>query len=265
MSLIVIPPIILCGYFYCHIHNYLKIKIEKKYGQYLYLTYFVWGLTFFTISLAIVLCFHNFYDGKFSWRDKSYDIILLKVTIEAVTPFSSESTPPKTIALVIYSTLTSLCLAFLVATAHNIFTNWKYNGLSQYQFRRKIVSDNPEMLMLTNSAIAGDPLLFTLSSGKIYVGQLTDIPVSTGNSLETSSNLTIYPIKSGYRLDDHTIFFTTSYMATNEDSEASEDAEASTQEQPYPYKTSLNRHEISTISYFDMKNYQDLQKSNPTR
>lgn len=252
MSLLLIAPMLLCGYFYCHVHSFLKIKIEKKYGQYLYLTYFVWGLTFFLISLTLVTAIHNLHDGKTSFFGKGYDYIFFKATVSSVQPFATSSISATELSILFYSTIISLVIAGTYACIHNILANKKYKNYSQYHFRRKVVSDNPEMLMLSQAALESRPLLFTLRSGKIYVGQLTEVPISTGNSLETSSNLTIYPIRSGYRLKDHKIIFTTSYQTSQD-----QDSESS-------YMTSLNRHEISTISFFDIDSYHDLQNSDAT-
>lgn len=262
MSLLLIAPMLLCGYFYCHAHSFLKIKIEKKYGQYLYLTYFVWGLTFFLIALSLVVATHNLHDGKTSVFGKNYDYTFFKATESAVKPFSTSSISATELAILFYSTILSLVIAGIFAYAHNRLANVKYKNYSQYHFRRKVISDNPEMLMLSQAALEGRPLLFTLRSGKIYVGQLTDIPISTGNSLETSSNLTIYPIISGYRSENNKIAFTTSYQ-TSQDQET-QDQETQDQYPVYPYMMSLNRHEISTISFFDIDSYHDLQNSDAT-
>ena len=249
MSLILIAPIILCGYFFCHVHGLYKIKIEKRYGQYLYLTYFVWGLILFSTSFVTLLVLYHFKNSNVGWLVFIYNHSFVELAISSSKPLAYNSLDPKFITLVLYSTVLGLCLGYILAKIYNGLSHIRYKEFSKYQFRLKTLSDNPEMLMLSRAAISAKPLLFTLKTGKVYVGQLTEVPVSTGNSLETSSNLTIYPILSGYRGNNKKIIITTSYT-TREEQE---------QNQETPYMTSLNRHEISTISFFDSQNFESLQ------
>jgi hypothetical protein len=268
MSLILIAPIILCGYFFCHVHGLYKIKIEKKHGQYLYLTYFVWGLILFSTSFATLLVLYHFKNSNVGWLVFIYNHSFVELAISSSKPLAYSSLNPKFITLVLYSTILGLCLGYTLAKIYNRLSRIRYKEFSKYQFRLRALSDNPEMLMLSRAAISAKPLLFTLKTGKIYVGQLTEVPVSTGNSLETSSNLTIYPILSGYRDNNNKkiiittsyttrqkIIITTSYTTRQEPEQEQQEQE----QQDPPYMTSLNRHEISTISFFDSENFESLQ------
>jgi len=87
---------------------------------------------------------------------------------------------------------------------------------------RHAIKNNDFEKLIAHSVYTNLPILFTLDSGKVYVGW----PVSAPNPTRERRSIRILPILSGYRQkDQHTVTFTTNYYSVlnNESNTASLD------------------------------------------
>lgn len=76
------------------------------------------------------------------------------------------------------------------------------------QIEKAIIRIGNELeLMLKTSVLESKLLQFTLSSGKVYVGWVKELPIP-----KVTSHIRIIPVFSGYRTNEQTLNFTTHYI-----------------------------------------------------
>lgn len=247
MTLFLIAPLIFSGYIYCHFHKFEHLKLEKRHGQYLYLTFFAWGLFFFFISSTIVLSFYHFHSGKFSFSGKTYDFIFLKITEESLRPFKTDSNSVTSLSLLIYISIVSSLLAIASASAYNFSLKIRFKNMANLVLIGRLINKDASKIMLFDAAIERRNILITLDTTKVYVGRLLTFELNSADSPDFHENILIAPLLSGYRGEsDQKVTFTTTYNP----------------EANINYSISIKKETIVTISHFDIDSYHTMQHSN---
>ena len=161
--------------------------------------------------------------------------------------------------------------AFSVYTALNLIVSFIIVGivrlLTQILARAGVdprVSAADDLERLLRTCIRHDlDACITLKSGKVYIGRVLTSLNTPESARET---ITIVPILSGYRNDQHELLFTTDYSGIQggeEDVVSEKEQESSSRPDPQPAEAFLvviPTSEIATYQTFSLETYERFQK-----
>lgn len=220
MLFLLIFPVLVAGFFACHIHPVDSYRLHRYEGQYLYLKsaelgikcFFIAGLVALTMHHAlpddISLCGH-----RFSWR-------LLDWLTEQMTMIgaSQQGEARKMAWFVALSFLTFFAAFVLKFWAHLQlwlrFRSWQ----TKLYVIGEILEDSPLDNLLFNLSLDKEKnVMLTMEDRKVYVGRVVDLgePTATGGM---DQDILLIPVMSGFRnKDDLKVTFTTFYSEVKAD------------------------------------------------
>lgn len=214
MLFLLIFPVLVSGFFACHIHPSHSFKLHRYEGQYLYLKSAELGLKCFVIGFILALTSHY-------WLPDSIQILCVTINLAAseglkdamqVMGANNSSEEAKMAWFFILSALT-MCSAFLIKAWGHITLRLRFGQWNTKVFViGDLLDDSPLDSLLFKLSLDKDKLvMLAMEDRKIYVGKV----ISLGEPTETNGmdqDISIMPLMSGYREKDTLkVEFTTDY------------------------------------------------------
>lgn len=219
MGLLLILPILVCGYIFCSGSVYRQATINKYDGQLLYLLVAKTGLFVFVIAAS--LSFSLMYLSKHAYFECfSFDYIKYIKAFLIRNEIATDKDASMW-AFFAQASVLSFCLAWLFPRLYVIGIRLR-NNLSNAQAKAFILHFLVPSRPMTKQLLASmrDPqsqYMFSMDDRKVYVGRVSSVgePHETGGIDE---DFEIVPIMSGYRdKDTLKVTYTTDYAAVIED------------------------------------------------
>ena len=250
MTLFLIAPLIFSGYVFCHFNEWQYLKLEKRHGQYLYLTFFAFGFLFFGIASAIILTLHNFVPSTFIVSKTQYEWIIFSFLQKILSPFTAKSYSTESTALTTLISLLSIALSYICAKAFNFIDNHKFGSYKTHIYIQRQIDSDVSQRILFEACISRRNILITLDTGKVYVGRLLTFDAYDADSPNFFDSIQITPLLSGYRTaKKHRVKFTTNYDPN---------------EIPQDFMVSIKKENIVSLSHFSFQSYHKLQNTEPS-
>ncbi|MGB3386111.1 MAG: hypothetical protein WBA64_15775 [Marinomonas sp.] len=249
MKLLFLIPALVSGFIYCHHYKREYYKLHRYQGQYLYLRSVAYGLGFLLVEILISLSLHSLLPDKLSFCNVVINISLLSFINNLIAPIFSASIET---SFLFQTSVFVPVLAYIFAALQNTRMEKGYGRNLSLLYLYEI-QDTPSDTLIANAFIDRTPLLFTLSSGKTYVGDVLEIPLPN-ESEKQNEEITIFPIMSGYRTAKQKIKFNTDYDLSESTAELKE----------LGLSIALNKKDITSISNFDFDLHTYLKTSNST-
>lgn len=215
MFSLLIIPVLVAGFFACHIHPVHYYKLHRYEGQYLYLKCAELGIGCFALSVILIYIINKF-----------CPFILVSTTTELSNTInyiglSGRNASIENSLFIIISAITFFSayilklLGFLILFIR--FKTLDSNKVKIYVIT-KLMQENPrDELMFDLSFKLDQYAMLTLNDRKVYVGKVINI----GEPTETrgmNEDILIMPIISGYRHQDTLeVSFTTFYSDIDDD------------------------------------------------
>lgn len=223
MLLLLIFPILVAGFFACHIHPIHFYKLHRFEGQYLYLKSAELGLKCFAIAFAVAITMNK-------WTPENIQVYQLVINLNPSADLSEfmkvmgsqdglEAT--KLAWFLILSTLTFLSAFVVKAWGHislrRRFGTWD-NQITKVYVIGEIISDSPLDDLLFKLSLHKDKYaMLSMNDRKVYVGKI----ISLGEPTETNGvdqDISIMPLMSGHRdKDSLKVSFNTFYEEVESD------------------------------------------------
>ncbi len=244
MSLLLIIPVLISGFYVCNNNLYYFYRIHRYEGQYLYLKSALIGFISLLISSIIALTLNKFIPSRV--LGIPVDVIAYIETF--VSPIV-EGTEVSSIQL-------SWIILLLVLTQ---FMGWVWVKFSYLHIKLKekdiekskillmssILRDSPLDNIFLESYIEEAPLMLTLNDRKVYVGIVSSLG-EPNESEGMDQELAIIPIMSGYRdKDDFSVSFNTDYKIIDKE-----------------LQIVLRQEMINSATRFDFEIFEDFAKNN---
>lgn len=149
-----------------------------------------------------------------------------------------------------YTFTSFLCLPFTIAVT-KILNHFIENNKEEYL--EKAITDigNSFEKFLKNAFVNEKLLLFTLNSGKCYVGWINRLPIPS-----FSKYVKIIPAISGFRNEDKELIFTSDYISLYQKYRA----DNRLNEIENNVEIIIEISDISTVSHFDLQLYEKFNK-----
>lgn len=220
MLFLLILPVLVAGFFACHIHPVHSYRLHRYEGQYLYLRSAALGLKCFAIAFLLALAGHYFIPDSFSVCSIDINLGLSSFLNSVVKLFgaANDEEAKKMAWFFLFSSLMFVAAILVKAWAHVRlrlrFGRWDCRVFVIGQ----LLDDSPlDSLLFQASLNKEKSVMLSMSDRKVYVGKV----VSLGEPSETSGmdqDVSILPIMSGYRdKDDLGVSFTTRYEEVDAD------------------------------------------------
>lgn len=204
MLFLLIFPILVSGFFACHIHPYHFYKLHRYEGQYLYLKSAEMGLKCFGLAFLVAAIAHYQTPDTLTLchRDFSFNLSTRLGKAMVVMGAEHEHEASKMAWFFILSILTFLSAIFLKWWGHLVlwlrFRAWN----SRIYVIGELLDDSPLDSLLFNLSLQKDKyVMLTMNDRKVYVGKI----ISLGEPTETNGmdqDISIMPLMSGYRDKD---------------------------------------------------------------
>lgn len=217
MLLLLIFPVLVAGFFACHIHPVYSYKLHRYVGQYLYLKSAELGIKCFAIGASLALLLHV-------WLPDEIQVICITLNTQLSSYLSglfqdlgakNAADSLKTAWFFILS-ITTFLAAFIVKWWGFLmlrlrFGTWESQRCKIYVIG-EILADSPLDNLLFELSLATDKYaMISLEDRKVYVGKVIDM----GEPTETNGidqDISIMPLMSGHRGQETLeVTFTTSY------------------------------------------------------
>ena len=223
MLLLLIFPVLVSGFFACHIHPIHAYKLHRYEGQYLYLKSAELGLKCFGIALVITLSVHAWAPSlieigrvSISWQLSSGLAALMKAM---GARDDAEALRGSWFFILSIATF----LSAFITRAWGTFVLYRRFGTTDQQKTKvyvigEILSDSPLDNLLFELSLQTDKYaMISLEDRKVYVGKVIDMGEPTEvNGID--QDISIMPLMSGYRdKDTLEVKFTTSYEDVDAD------------------------------------------------
>ena len=217
MLFLLILPVLVAGFFACHIHPVYSYKLHRYEGQYLYLKSAELGLKCFSIALLLALGGHYSVPDSVSFFCHEINLNLSAYFVSAVKVFGAQDDfEAKKMAWFFLLSFLLFVAAFLVKLWGNFRLLLRFGRWDARVFViGQLLEDSPlDNLLFRLSMEKDKSVMISLSDRKVYVGKV----INLGEPSETSGmdqDISIIPLMSGYRdKDDLTVEFTTYYEET---------------------------------------------------
>lgn len=219
MLALLLLPVLVAGFIYCHVHPVYRVKLHRFEGQYLYLRCAQFGTKCLALAILIAYFANQFLpdDGVTLFGNPYSQKISVKLSAVATYIGVKDDGDAKKMAW------------FLIITCLTFLSVYIFKWFAHLRLYIKYGNSDPSMvltgLLLEDSPL--DDLLFkiflktdqaamlTMDDRKVYVGRI----VSLGEPSETAGmdrDIKIIPIMSGYRNKDTLdVNFTTQYSDGN--------------------------------------------------
>lgn len=219
MLFLLIFPVLVAGFFACHIHPVHSYRLHRYEGQYLYLKSAELGLKCFAIALPIALAAHYWIPDTISLFGITLSFAVAEPLSRALHVFgASEAEAEKMAWFFLLSALTFIASLVIKAWGHlslrRRFGTWD----AKIFVIGELLEDSPVDNLLFRLSLDKDKqVMLTMDDRKVYVGKVIDL----GEPSETSGmdqDISIVPIMSGYRdKDTLKVEFTTYYAEADAD------------------------------------------------
>lgn len=245
MFLLLILPILTSGFHLCQKSPFYKFKLHRYEGQFLYLKCAKQGFFCFCVA-SILLMFLSNFDAPIICGLSLSAVFWVKKSMTVM--FSKDLETAITLSYLLILIILTHAVAFVIIFIQKLRFKWlsyrervSIDILLMYD----ILSDSPLDARLFHSYARSEPLLITLSSGKVYVGVVNWL--GEPNEIEgMDQEISIVPVLSGYRdLKDKTVVFTTNYN------------KVSKLDNP---QVVIRQELIDTVSDFDINVYAEVSK-----
>ncbi|WP_028672661.1 hypothetical protein [Saccharospirillum impatiens] len=207
MLLFLIFPVLVAGFFACHIHPIHSYKLHRYEGQYLYLKSAELGIKCFAIALPTAIVAHYWVPDSISFHYFSINLYLSAQLTDAMNSMGAtdNSEAAKLAWFFILSALTFLAAFVTKAWGHislyRRFGTWS-SKITKLYVIGEILSDSPLDDLLFKLSLHKDKYaMLTMRDRKVYVGKVIDL----GEPTETNGmdqDISIMPLMSGYRDTD---------------------------------------------------------------
>lgn len=242
MLFLLILPVLVAGFFACHIHPVHSYRLHRYEGQYLYLRSAALGLKCFAIAFLLALSGHYLIPNSLSFCSFNINLELSSFLDSVMKLFGAATTEEaKKMAWFFLFSALLFVAAFLVKSWAHVRLRFRFGRWNCKVFViGELLDDSPlDSLLFQASLKKEKSIMLSMSDRKVYVGKV----ISLGEPSETSGmdqDVSILPIMSGYRnKDDLNVDFTTRY----------EDAETD-------IYISLRQDAIISATEFDFPSYQ---------
>lgn len=208
MLFLLIFPVLVAGFFACHIHPVYSYKLHRFEGQYLYLNSAKLGMQCFGIAIFIVVIWNYFIPDVINFLCISFEPKIAKRLVDtSVKLWEKDVADAKKSVWFFLLSVMTFCSAFIL----------KYFSLARLwilckTFDReridifvmgKILEDSPLDNILYKSSLDKDKnIMLSMNDRKVYVGKI----ISLGEASETigmDQEILIMPIMSGFRDKDN--------------------------------------------------------------
>ena len=251
MKLFLLVPALVSGFIYCHFCKSEYYRLHRYQGQYLNLRSTAYGFFFLLGEALAFLLLHKHLPDEISFCSVTISLALTPYLETLVAPISKEN-PIETI-FVLQAAVAVPLLAFAFAFFNNFRHARGYGGAKPLELTlRYNSSSEPIDRLVADAFIDRNSLLFSLSSGKVYVGDIARIP-APNESEKQNNEVLIAPVMSGYRSDKNKIKFNTDYDRTKLPSNLKD----------LNFIVAIKKSDITSVSLFDFELYEHLKKKKP--
>lgn len=214
MLFVLIFPILIAGFFACHIHPIHSYKLHRYEGQYLYLKSAELGVKCFAIGFIIAALLHYFLPNSLNLFSVTIQLSAKdKLTQLMMVMGAKEQAEAARYSWFLILSLLTFFSAFILKmwghfSLYKRFKTWE----SKIYVIGELLGDSPLDDLLFKLSLQRDKyVMLTMDDRKVYVGKV----ISLGEPTETDGmdqEISIMPLMSGYRnKDDLKVEFTTSY------------------------------------------------------
>lgn len=249
MLLLLIFPVLVAGFFACHIHPIHSYKLHRFEGQYLYLKSAELGLKCFCIAVLVATALHYWIPENLQIFNLNLNLSETLSDVMRVMGAQNDAEASKQAWFFILSTLTFLSAFIVKAWGHislrRRFGTWD-SQITKVYVIGEILSDSPlDDLLFKLSLQKNKYAMLSMHDRKVYVGKVIDL----GEPTETNGidqDISIMPLMSGYRDKDClSVSFTTFYDEVESD-----------------IYLSLRQDEIVSATEFDFEAYRKWNTDN---
>lgn len=213
MDLALIIPVLIAGFWHCHIDPRERIRLFHYGGQYLYFRSAALGLRSFAVALVICLGFHFLLPDHVTLWQHTIPFQPISWLKEFISPLGLTDATLQTrvawfCALSLGTFLVVLCWSGGTRFIHTLRYPDKDLRLHVLE---KLFQDSPLDSLLLQHLDRDDPVMLTMRDRKVYVGSLIAF-AEPALSVGGSRTIAILPQMSGYRDEQtQTVTFTTFY------------------------------------------------------
>ncbi len=247
MLLLLIFPVLVAGFFACHIHPVHSYKLHRYEGQYLYLKSAELGIKCFAIAALLALGAHAWFpdEVRLPGVELSFRLAEGLAGLFKATGAGSGSEALKTAWFFMLSAVTFLAAFIVKAWGFVVlrlrFGTWDQQKLKVYVMGGLLADSPLDNLLFELSLSTRKYAMISLADRKVYVGKVIDM----GEPTETNGidqDISIMPLMSGYR-DEKTleVVFKTDYAEVDSD-----------------IYLSLRQDSITSVTEFDFDAYDKL-------
>ncbi|MCC5611629.1 hypothetical protein LC612_34080 [Nostoc sp. CHAB 5834] len=220
MLFLLIFPVLVAGFFACHIHPVHSFRLHRYEGQYLYLKSAELGLKCFFFAGLASLAMHHWLPDNISVCERIFSWQLLSWLIEQMKMAGATDLgeASKMAWFVQLSFLTFIAAFALKLWAHLRlslrFRSWN----TRLHVIGEILEDSPlDYLLYSLSLDENKNVMLMMEDRKVYVGRVVNLgePSATGGM---DQDVVLIPLMSGYRdKDTLEVTFTTMYSEVEAD------------------------------------------------
>ncbi len=249
MLLLLIFPVLVAGFFACHIHPVHSYKLHRYEGQYLYLKSAELGVKCLAIGAALALSAHAWLPDEVQLFGVELSFRFAERLAGVIKTTGAENTSEalKITWFFMLSAVTFLAAFIVKAWGFFVlrlrFGTWDQKKTKVYVMGGLLADSPLDNLLFELSLSTNKYAMISLENRKVYVGKVIDM----GEPTETNGidqDISIMPLMSGYR-DEKTleVEFRTDYAEVDSD-----------------IYLSLRQDAITSVTEFDFKAYDQLRK-----
>ncbi|WP_152630700.1 hypothetical protein [Thalassospira sp. HJ] len=210
MGLLLTIPILVAGFWFCHLHAPLRYKMHRAENQYLYLHSAQYGLVLFFFSSLLLFAIKNltFVSEQMNSWSVGHELLHLAV-------------PGKTY-LEYNTALFILLCPFVLAYVFPKALNWLSGYPEGYKTSviEKILKDSPLDSFLFDALIKETQIMLSMSDRKVYVGFVLNMGEPNEHK-GMDQEILLQPVLSGYRSSENLkVTFTTNYNLASSNDES---------------------------------------------
>lgn len=220
MLFLLIFPVLVAGFFACHIHPVDSYRLHRYEGQYLYLKSAELGVKCFFVGGLVALALHHWLPDSISLCGRTFSWGLLAwLTEQAEMIGASQQGEASKMAWFVELSFLSFFAAFVLKWWAQIrlwlrFRSWR----TKLYVIGEILEDSPLDNLLFNLSLDKEKnVMLMMEDRKVYVGRVVDLgePTATGGM---DQDILLIPVMSGFRDKDNLkVTFTTFYSEVTTD------------------------------------------------
>jgi hypothetical protein len=248
MKLFLLIPALVSGFIYCHVYDREYYKLHRYQGTYLNLRSTVFGFSFLLVESLTFLILHKHVPDQISLLCITIPLPITSYLEALLNPVFKTDTIEA--VFVLQASILSPFLSYLFAKFLNRRMKKGYGRSLKLFYSFESHTGYIDELIAT-ALIDRSSLLFTLSSGKVYVGDIIVTPPLPNESEKQSEEISIAPLMSGFRTDKkHKVKFNTDYDISILPDNV----------QPEELTVIFNKKDLISVSNFDIELYKHLNK-----